>query len=164
MRFRLTTLLVAVAMIAITCAAVLYRNRWWMDGIVTITILLYVVVGLRAIGLRGSSRVVAITFAITGPGYLFLATLAMLTAFPDVLVTNVLLAIASKNIGAELGSYSLESILKSLGNKSLRQDYLSVFIIGHCVFSWLFAVLAAWFAGRIYNQPTAVQNSKSSPS
>jgi hypothetical protein len=31
------------------------------------------------------------------------------------------------------------------------------FLIGHCVWSWLFALVAAWFAGRIYARRELLQ-------
>jgi hypothetical protein len=33
-----------------------------------------------------------------------------------------------------------------------KDNFVDIFTICHCVFSWMFAVLAAWFAGRMYDR------------
>src|SRR5262245_55260933 len=72
MRFTLSKLFLAVAMLALACAGMIYRNRWWADGIVTFTFLLYAVTALRAVRLHARERTFAVAFAAVGTAYLAL--------------------------------------------------------------------------------------------
>jgi hypothetical protein len=73
MRFSLSKLLVAVGLISVACAGMAVRTRWWAEGIVVLTVGLFVVAALRAVVLKGRDRCFTIAFAAVGGGYLLLA-------------------------------------------------------------------------------------------
>src|SRR5262245_23967898 len=142
MRFTLSKLFIAVAMLALACAGMIYRNRWWTDAIITLTVLLFAVMALRAIGLRGRDRVFAIAFSVVGTVYLVLTMTDLCQIIGGSLPSNHVLAAAWK-LTQGVGDMPLESVLAI--RPISRED--PFFIIGHCVSSWLFALVAGWFAG-----------------
>ncbi len=157
MRFTLSNLFLGVAMIALACAGVTIHNRFWMDGLVTMSLLLYVVMAIRAVGLCGPERAFAIAFAVTGAGYLILAILSAFFAVPDLLVTNLLLAVAARHAFGFGQQFTTEGIAESSWNalnnfETLRLDYGQFFAIGHCVLSWLFALIGGWIVARMFRK------------
>ena len=73
-RFSLPTLFMAVSMSALACAAMINRTRWWVFGIIALTILLFIVAAVRAIRCRGRDRAALVAFAVAGSCYLLLTT------------------------------------------------------------------------------------------
>ena len=84
MRFTLPKLFLAVMVAAVACAGLFSPTYCWTAAIVSITISLFAITAIHAIGLRGPERVFAITFALAGTAYLLLVgqptTLAALLA------------------------------------------------------------------------------------
>jgi hypothetical protein len=157
----------AVTMVAMACAALVEPTHWFLRSIVTISITLYAVTAVRIIALRGSDRVFAVAFCAFGIGYLILVS----TGIGRLLFTNYPMAeiALAKQMSIPSGpvSYSAprtrgEAVDEVISNSMLvPSDTLPVarlFLIGHCVWSWLFALLGGWFAGSMYarrNSPNA---------
>jgi hypothetical protein len=171
MRFSLSKLLLAVAMVALACAAMTVRNHWWADAIVTITVLLYVVMALRAIGLRGRDRVFAIVFAIVGLSYLVLMTTDAFRTIRTSIPTKYPLGVAWKWLTnpkmpvqnnpfrptvTESEEAPLEYIVARAESSNIADGMF--FLVGHCVWSWILALLAGWFAVRMYGRRDLLHN------
>jgi hypothetical protein len=225
MRFTLPKLFLVVAMTALACAGMLSPTHGWASSIVSLTVALFVVTAIRAIGLRGRERAFVITFAIVGGSYLLAATCFQSRSIARALVTNyplALFALAQERVPIATGptyfaapayyapavssdgSVSMAPIspgapaviapptssaqvppsstptvtppsatilpsppLPALARQSIPLDTIILmglsyddeqlplvrtFLIGHCVWSWLIALLAGWFAGRVYAQ------------
>jgi hypothetical protein len=186
MRFTLGKLFLAIALLALACAGMMYRNGWWSDGIFTLTIGIYVVALIWAIGLQSRQRTCALIFAAAGLGYLLFATMSCFAGAKESLLTNYPLAYAAKGLqtygsttqvpvtryvpassknsaGGTVTRYlpqtqyvasapPIHDIIQAQSTATAGSPLRSIFIIGHCVFSWLFALLAAWFAGQMYDR------------
>jgi hypothetical protein len=223
MRFTLPKLFLAVALAALACAGMFSPTHWWASSIISLTVALFLLTAIRAIGLRGRERVFAITFAIVGGGYLLAATCFQSRIIARFLVTNyplALFALAQESVPIATvptyypgptryapavssgGSVSIAPIspgaptfvapptysapvppsststvtppstailpsppVPALSRQSIPLDtvilmglsyddeqlpLVRMFLIGHCVWSWLIALLAGWFAGRVY--------------
>lgn len=156
MKFSLGKMFVAVAMLAMACAALMYRNFWWAGGVMTLTWGIYVAAFINAIAGTGRRRITSIAFAMAGLIYILLVILPVF--YGDQLITNLPLAVIAKEL---TGSQSSLPDLPAQGgvgvghHSSTNIDLQFIFQIGHCVFSWLFAILAAWFAGRLYDKRSA---------
>ena len=163
MRFGLSKLLFAIALVALGCACMAQRSRWWADGILTLTFLLYVVVAIRAVGLKARDRASAIAFAAVGAAYFFFVTCC---ADRNKLLTNIPLAALAtwlnvlNSLRVTDGGINWQTIEITIGNAFGNQfpqnwmgsntELYSFFLIGYCVWSWLFATLSGWFVGIIY--------------
>jgi hypothetical protein len=178
-RFKLSKLFLVVSMVALACAGMTLRTRWWAESILALTVLLFVVIAIRTIGQRGRDRAFAVSFSAVGLGYLLLLS----SAFGDSVITNIPLGLSAKALGIpldyvtavinppptiiaaktglppvasgdlipseiELGSF--DEYLFWGSRPDSRHPVHAFFLIGHCVWSWLFALLAGWFAGNIY--------------
>ena len=171
MRFSLSKLFLAIAMIGIACAGMIYRNRWWADGTFTLTLLLFTAAAIRAIALCGRDRAVATAFCTIGLGYLLMATtdalgprraslasnyalaeLWKLTAAPDhVLMPDRRISWKKESAPFEAFLFATQDTPRPL-ESSIRESDASFFLIGHCLFSWLFALLAGWAAAATYSR------------
>ena len=180
-------MLVVVALIALGCAGLMYRNAGWVSILVSVTIALYAIMILRAVGQRAGPRAFSLGFAAAGLAYLVLASCSFFGSLRESLVTNYPLALAARSIGMRDPDFELDSsednpfedrspgLTTFSGNKYVIQGLpypISVpsldgvislamsdnaappltrfFLIGHCLWSWLFAWLAGWIAERRY--------------
>jgi hypothetical protein len=152
MRFTLGKMFIAIALLALALAGMTYRTSLWSSGIWTLTWLLFLLATVKAVGAVGKSRVTAIAFVIGGAAYLMFYKLSVFSG--SVLLTNQFLSwIARLVIGDIHHLPDLEQIIALGLDSSYGNEELSVFFsVGHCVFAWLTALLAAWFAGRIYDR------------
>jgi hypothetical protein len=239
MRFTLTKLFLAVALLALACGGLFYRTNFWGDAILTLTVAMFVVVILGTIGRQGRERVAGLAFGIIGLAYALLIACSQFQGIRESLLTNYPIAMAAKTLrvfgplyspapayfpattyapppsaapvaaapspsppentpaatptspvalsGSQADvvvgesstapqisspttapyfppavpppSYfspspafdlSLQVIISSAFSYGTNSWYF--FLIGHCVWSWLFAVLGAWFAGRMYDR------------
>jgi hypothetical protein len=186
MRFTLGKLFLTVAMLALACAGIMYRNGWWSNCIFTLTLGIYVASLIRAVGLQSRQRVCALIFAVVGLGYVLFATMSCFGGAKESLLTNYPVAYVAKVVGTfpsnthspvttvvpvtgysstggtqtqyvtetryVAGAPPINDVIQAQSTAMTGSPLRSVFVIGHCVFSWLFAVLAAWFAGRMYDR------------
>jgi len=156
MRFSLSNLFLAVTMIAIACAAIVYHNRGWADGIVTLTLLLFAAMLARAISTRGCDQAFAFAFVMVGGAYLFIATSESAPVLRKALPTKYALAIGWKLTADpkmvmmpdrdNLLPLPVHDIIDKTNDLSNEFEG-PFFLIGHCLFSWLFGLVAGWFAG-----------------
>jgi hypothetical protein len=155
MRFTLRKLFLITALAAIASAALISPNGLWAASILSFTIVLFVAMALRAIGLHGRQRVFAIAFAAVGFGYLFVERSKLIDSYTG-LITNyplALMADAFHLAGAapypqtlsRSGSNVLLTMILNEGTPATR-----FFLIGHCVWSWLIGLLGGSFAGHVY--------------
>jgi hypothetical protein len=149
-------LLTAAALLSLAIAGLMFPSRWYGQVAMAATILLFVSVAIAAIAMCGRGRAAAIAFCVVGS--LYLAEVAI-GGFRDIrqhMPTNHLLVIAWNLLpdpslaviphgGTEPFRHSLQYGLSTLNN---GDD--PFFLIGHCVLSWLFALLAAALAGSMY--------------
>ena len=218
MRFTLIKAFVAITFVALACAGMMYRNAGWASGLISLNLLLFTAMALRAIGLRGAERAFALAFAAVGCGYLLLATSTIFSGIRESLFTNYPLAYAARalRIDSSPDSPYLNILRRSTfvitansnGGSSPIEDDKAVsasapsdslevpppeypaapieevilegtsstynpngpalqlqkfFQIGHCVWSWLFALLAGWFAAWMYGRKSASVREASRP-
>jgi hypothetical protein len=161
MRFTLGKMFLAIAMLALACAGMMHRNTLWTNCVISITFVMFALILVRAAGLRGRALVQSITFPLIGGAYL----LVVESHFGEGLLTNEPLGLAARSLnipGTPRGSgpvqFNVDQIIRqgmqwdSNGWNMPEPELHNFFLIGHCVFSWIFAVLAAWFAGRMYDR------------
>jgi hypothetical protein len=200
MRFTLLRMLVAVAMIALACAGLIYHTLGWTSVVVTATVALFFFMALRSLGQEPQERAFCLGFATVGGAYLFLAT-THISSIRESLCTNYPLAFAAQTAaehGADLGTatpiFFPQPVYSAAGLTSTVSPYLQLmpdgstlfrpnptpgilatmqsdcpldqiistatsygnslpigrlFLIGHCVWSWLFALAGGWFAARM---------------
>ncbi len=167
MRFTLSKLFMAVTMITLACAGMAGRNQWWADVILTVTFLLYASIAIRAAGLSSRERAAAIVFAVVGAAYLFFVTCSLERYS---LLTNVPLAALATWMGVQnslhlnSGGMNWETIditIRDAFNNPYsfggsNSELRNFFLIGHCVWSWVFALLAGWFAGAMYAKRSTI--------
>lgn len=188
MRFTLGKMFLAVAVLAIAFAGMKYRTGLWASSIFTLTLVVFAFAVLQAIRLSARGRIAAAVFAVAGTAYLLLATTAVFNGPRQLLVTNYPLAWALTAIQSSavqtptpyppgddpfapmspfdvpdpFPNWSVETTMQFVLSSSGENRYpllYNFFVIGHCVFSWLFAMFAGWVAGRMYDRrkvPTAV--------
>src|SRR5262245_45092524 len=93
MRYSLGKLLLAVALAAVACGALISHTHWWLRSVVTLTLALYTIVGVRAFALAGRDRMSAIGFVAFGAGYLILASThlgtSLLTNYPIAVIADL---------------------------------------------------------------------------
>jgi hypothetical protein len=151
MRFTLGKLFIAVALLALAFAGMMYRTSLWSSGIWTLTWALFLLATVQAVGAVGKTRVTAIAFVIGGTAYLVFYKWWVFSS--SVLLTNLFLAWIARFALRDLRDADEASIIGLGLDSSYGNEELSVFFtIGHCIFAWLIAFLAAWFAGRIYDR------------
>jgi hypothetical protein len=233
MRFTLSKLFVAVALLALACSGMFYRTGLWADSIFTLTIVLLIGALFWSIGRTGRDRAAGLAGGIVGLGYLFLITSALFSEIRTSLLTNYPLAWAARAmrldtvgiappyyatpaysattlvpisgtpvpatdpaiafgfdsepaakpsgsaptvepdpvaapilgpptvpppatgvlIPAVSPQYAIRTLINyglSFGNEEMTVSHF--FLIGHCVWSWLLALLGAWLAGRMYDR------------
>lgn len=152
MHFSLSKLFLAVTMAALACAGMLSPTHLWSTSITSLTIALFTLTAIRAIGLAGRERAFAITFALVGSGYLLLA----IAGVNETLITNYSLALLADarhithsqrpfpptSAGED---YYWTTIMSNQGTQIVQ-----FFRVGHCVWSWLLALFAGWFASYVY--------------
>jgi hypothetical protein len=187
MRFTLGKMFLAVAVLALACAGMMYRTRLWASGIFSLTLIFFVVALLQVIRLHGRERIVAVVLSATGLAYLIFATAAPFHGARELLVTNYPLAWAAKWLGVATivnpGGPNTISYVTSTGTTGVPTTSMIVvpqtewdtettiamgtsaedgndplrhfFIIGHCLFACLFAVLGGWFGGRMVDRRKA---------
>ena len=160
MRFTLSKLFLALALAAVACAGLAEPNHWFMRATVTITCLLFTFSAVRAISLVGRDRVFAIVFSIAGVAYLA----ASVTGAGRYLFTNYPLALLAmtKQLTVPNGPihYSrpissgdaLDEIISGAYIVSGDSTPIArMFLIGHCAWSWIFALVAGWVASAVYS-------------
>ncbi|HEY2882243.1 MAG TPA: hypothetical protein VGJ15_07405 [Pirellulales bacterium] len=205
MRFTLPKLFAAILLVALACGGLMARTRWWADGIVSLTVLLFLAAALLAIAGSGQTRVFRGSFAAIGLCYLLLVTCQEFATLRATLVTSRSLAVVAKamqipqqsnsagsalyygsnpaignsgtitltapaTISAPSGYYGGTSLSASQITIGTPSDYtdgiidnailhpndsnpLAVFIlIGQCVWSWIIALLGAWFCAVMYGR------------
>jgi hypothetical protein len=169
MRFTLLKLLLAVAILALACAGMTNLNRWWLSGIVTLTIAVYSVAVLEMIASQGRQRAALLGFCAMGFGY-FLLVSNLFFGSGKWLLTNVPIAWVARamqlGVDAPVPAASgdgtnvisgptvppLDVYIESvMGGIYYTTPVTIFFVIAQCVWSWLFAVLGAWFVGRMYD-------------
>jgi hypothetical protein len=91
---------VAVTMVALACAGLIYRTSIWASIVVTLTFALYAVVAIRAFGFSGAKRASALSFSFAGIAYLLLATCSLFTGVRELLLTNYPIAFAAQQAAA----------------------------------------------------------------
>jgi hypothetical protein len=197
MRFTLPKLFLVVTLAALACAGLTLRTRFWVELIFSITVLLFLVTGLLAVGRSGRARISSLAFASVGGGYLLLVSCNVFSPIRDLLLTNRALIVAgralhvpayeppnapgsgwgggggggfqvadpggSANGGSSAGGVfngDFTSALEEYGwNNSFafgvpiadpKVPAAAFLIIGHCVWSWLLALLAGWLGGAMW--------------
>jgi hypothetical protein len=151
MRYTLGQVFFVFAMLSLALAGMTYRTSLWSSGIWTVTWLLFLFATMKAVGSTGRNRITSIAFAVAGVAYL--ASFRLPVFAGEVMVTNQLLAAIARVFLSDLKNLELEAIM----NLGIDSDYSSLdvkafFTIGHCIFAWIVALLAAWFAGRMYDR------------
>jgi hypothetical protein len=234
MRFTLAKLFLVLALASLACAGLFSPTYWWTAATVSITLALFVVTCIRAIGLKGRERVFVVTFVLVGFAYLLLATNFLTRSLAKALVTNYPIAAfailreqgwdvssttsayfpppagfagptsaaintsvadadASAVVQASALSPSADAIAQPVSavtaalptppptpmavtavfpspavgqtvynfetfisegfsDEDIRSSLAHTFLIGHCVWSWLIALIAGWLAGRVYSK------------
>jgi hypothetical protein len=182
MRFTIGGLLLAVALAALGCAGLTTPNYFLGSSIATLSVVMFVVMGIRAVGLTGKKRAAAIAFAAVGGGYLLFVECGWFRTASVFLITNYPLAAlaesrnvypvntpiyATQNVaygvigppgsvangaGPNQPTPSMIELLSMLAQSSGITPLTQFFLIGHCVWSWVFALLAGWFAGSQYQR------------
>jgi hypothetical protein len=151
MRFNLRFLFLAIALLALACAGLMYHTSAWASSIWMVTWTFIVFAVVKAVSTSGRSRVRCISFAFAGVAYL---AVCKTTSFAEEgFPTNQLIASIAKitvrktdNLDStQIAAYGLNPAYGNL-------LFARFFNIGHCLFSWIFALLAAWFAGRMYDR------------
>jgi len=154
-----------MTMAALAVSGLVARTRLWADGILTLTVFLYAVVGARVVRLTGSARAFAIAFAIFGSAYFLQQVLSPIS---DLLITNRLLCAIAKVLHVPEVSVN-EFVSSSATSKGPRLKWDDVTLlyandmsaggvfltIGHCVFSWLFALFGGWIVACGYSRREA---------
>jgi hypothetical protein len=187
MRFTLRNLFLVVVMAALASAGMVSRTQLWAEAILAATILLFVVVAIRANALRGRQRAFAAAFSAVGLGYLFLLS----SNLSESLITNYPLAWAAKTFrvpaglnrptptpavvpqpgtASQLGeidgvdfevtaievssmyTFTIEGYRTFFSRHESKTPIGSFMLIGQCVWSWLFALVAGWFAARVLSR------------
>jgi hypothetical protein len=167
MQFTLSKMLIAIAMVALACAGLTMRTAGWADGIMTLSLLIYLVVAIRAVGLHGRDRANAITFSLVGAGYLLLISCnasdlrqSLAIKYPLVLLAKAFRVpiesppaddsgignITDASFELYLHYYTSSFSFQPYDQESLQR----FFMIGRCVWSWLLAWLAGWFCGLMW--------------
>jgi hypothetical protein len=70
MRYRLSTLLVAMVWVGLVCLALRSPNHWWSGGLFAVLVLVLLTAVLIAIYRSGPWRAMALGFVVFGAGYL----------------------------------------------------------------------------------------------
>jgi hypothetical protein len=156
MRPTRTNVIVAIGMLALGSAGLMHRKLIWCDIVVGISLLIFTLQWLSGFAASSTKRVARISFAVVGFGYLFVVFASSMSHF---LITNQLLSIFWKWLDlsaldmtrpADYLFFLLDRNERPVGPSA--ENALSFLVIGHCVFSWMLAVLAAWFAGRVHHK------------
>jgi hypothetical protein len=173
MQFTLSKMLIAIAMVALACAGLTLRTPLWTESIFSVTVLLYIVTGLAAVGRSGRARISSLAFAFFGGGYLLVVSCNAFSPLRDLLLTNRAIVQAAKLLSVptvdQKTNAGLKQFVSSSGGFSNPDEYGwnnnfafgamiaspqiptgAFLIIGHCVWSWLLAFLAGWFCGAMW--------------
>ncbi len=182
MRFSMGSALIAVALIAVACAAMTYSNAAWTSGIMSISLALFATMAVRVMVMQGEPRAFALAFTLVGGSYLLLASTTIFRIH-EFLITNYVLAWAARVTDVAPGfpptggggffSVPLDLSIQSVsqfGGGSARlptlEDIINAaisrapysrnlpqfFLSGHCVWSWLFGLLAGWLAPSLFRR------------
>jgi hypothetical protein len=161
MQFVRSKLLLASGILALGAAGLARFTEAWTVVVGTITGLLFAITATSATGLRGRKQASAIAFFVVGGVYLLFIMCATRTAV-FATPTNYLLAFAAQLFKIPIptrnypyllnaGEFDIRTVVASAFDKENAEQPISrFFLIGHCIFSWLFAALAAWLAGLIH--------------
>jgi hypothetical protein len=154
MRFTLGKMFLAVGMLALACAGLTYRTYYWASAIFALTVVLFLGAAFAALSDSRRGQVVGFAFALAGGTYL---ALSLFSAEVRILPTSYFLGFVTVQLGLIEADGARMTTIQSAMNYSIAvrgmYSQLHAFnVIGHCVFSWLFAILAAWFAGRMYDR------------
>ena len=182
MRFSLCNLFLAVTMLGLAFAGMIYRSIVWSDTLISLSLLLYAAVSLRAIAKHGAARAAAIAFSLVGFSYLLIATSAWLPTIRSALLTNYPLAVVAGAQGlaneppspfnppmisntstdatatpsspptSTLSRPTIRTVIELAFGRSALMPLGRFFLIGHCLFSWLFALVAGWAAAAMYSK------------
>lgn len=180
MRFHLSKLLLAVTMLGLAFAGMALRTSWLAESIATLTLLLFVAVAISAMLQTGRARGARLAFAITGGAYLLIVTCTVFASLRDSLLTSRLLIVASKALRVptqqvvdEPNQFGQKQVLHTLypvfgygvapailptpSSFDLQIPVVAFVVIGHCLWSWLFAFLAGSFASWMYAKHESIQ-------
>ncbi len=168
LRFTLAKMLLAVGLVGVACAGLMYRTRWWAESILSITLVTLVGVALVAIYRSDRTRAFCVGFVVAGAAYtavslsLFFQPLSsslLTTKFIDETWLTIQpwpnLPAPADPFGAPLGPIRElpTDLLDSAWSRSATTDPANQYyvearsfaLIGHCMWTWLFAFLAGWF-------------------
>lgn len=175
LRFSLFTLLAAILVISLGCAALVNASELWAEVVVTATVLGLLVATIRAIYLSERSRAFAGGFAIVGWAYLLLVQGPWLESVRPRLLTTVavnrlqplldkdtvnndasvglaLAWLARQQNTAATGSWNFPYPLTALRSSASPSSTSAFEEIGQCLWTILLACLggfiARWFGGR----------------
>jgi hypothetical protein len=173
MHSKLTRWIVAGVLLAVACLGLRYRWMWLIVATVGLTVAVYLAGIVRALVMRGRQRTVSLAFVLVGISYMLLATGQL---FRETMPTQYALALLWKGAWQaevfipsgtdemiEMTGYepgNVKEILELFSNAFTRRNTgqrhaaFAFVAIGHCVLSWLFAAIAGWFAGRMYDRRT----------
>jgi hypothetical protein len=184
MRFSLLNLFVAISMAGVVFASVITGGPW-VALLYTLTLLLFAVIGLRAIVLRERKRAFAIAFAVAGGLYLMMANCTSVNA-RSALLTNYPLALVAREFqlpaavdrsyrpaspasggAGGIPTAMIETVEPNLpldlvihraytGNGTNESLLARFFLIGHCVWSWLIGLAFGWAAIELYDKRNSV--------
>jgi hypothetical protein len=154
MRFTLGKMFLAIAMLALAFAGILYHDHFWACVIFSATLILFTWGGMVVVSTSSANQAAVTWFVIVGVSYLLLKTCPLIGDYGQYAVTNYALAGLTRVMRqGYVESYPLASIVKvNYRTVDFNETAKPLFTIGHCVFSWIFAVVAAWFAGRMYER------------
>jgi hypothetical protein len=160
MQYSLRNLFLIIAFLAVACAGMMYRTHRWEIALVTLTLVIYAAIALRAIVAQGRNRALLSGFCMIGFGYFLLVNCAT-HSVGRILPTSYLSASAAYllkvRVNTGVPSYGI-------ANPPLPtfDEYMAGVLIGlidnpfyhicHCLWSLFFATLAAWLVGRMYDR------------
>jgi hypothetical protein len=171
MRPKLARWIIAGGLLAVACLG--WRFRWpiYVNCVVGLTVVVYLAGIVRALVLEGRGRVTSLAFVLVGALYLALVSGQLIR---ETLPTQHLLAVIWKYAwpaqvfiphGAdemvEMTNYDPGGIDEILDlfhraferrHTAERKAAFAFAAIGQCALSWVFAALAGWLAGRIYDR------------
>jgi hypothetical protein len=171
MRPKLVRWVIAGVLLAVACLG--WRFRWpvYVNCVIGLTVAVYLAGIVRALVLEGRDRITSLAFVLVGALYLALVSGQLIR---ETLPTHYLLAVVWKYAwpaqvfipnGTEemvwMTNYdpgSMEEILELFRRafehqrNPERQAAFAFVAIGQCMFSWFFAALAGWVAGRFYDR------------
>jgi hypothetical protein len=170
--FSLRTLLIAVAIAAIGAVGLTTRNIWWASVMSTLTFGVLLAALVLATSGNGQTRSVALAFAICLATYMAITFSQLFDVYSRSLITYRLLTVTWNQVGVEKpqftntpdsfyseqlvdGENALTPVYGLSGSVEVR-DYLlqmrAFFIVGHCLWAYLFGFLGASLATYLHRR------------